>query len=62
VNEAYPFYCVACHWRIGGIARAGIPCPNCLHPLIDIELELAKLAETYDPVKMILEAGRQARG
>lgn len=45
--------CIPCGIHYTGVARVGIPCAYCDFLLVDVESELMKLAETYDPIRWL---------
>lgn len=47
--------CIACHITFTGVARVGMPCSNCLEPIVDLYAEVAKKAKSYDPARELID-------
>jgi len=47
--------CIACHITFGGIARVGMPCSNCLEPIVDLHVEIEKKSKSYDPARELID-------
>jgi len=46
--------CIRCNVIFGGIA-AGMPCAFCLDDIVDVTVEVARIADTYDPIRYLVD-------
>jgi hypothetical protein len=47
-------FCSRCGKRHTGLARAGLPCVSCDGTVVDLDVEIGKLASSYDPATWIV--------